>query len=291
MPEPTSAPQPPEPSDPTPPDACGNCGTKVSADGAFCSSCGKGVTRPAGPPGPAAAPATSATAAAAAVAAPGLIGGLLRRALGTTASGTHRKLTDMDADELGALAKVIEAKRSPLDRWITRGLIPVMLLIAGPLVTYYFTTRADQAAEVMQATNDEIARLSGATDRLETLITDAGARVEQMDDARAHELQALRVIVQRLENALRLVVLQTAIREAAAVQLAAAVKERPMMFSGSDFKPSMTALLRDKRDKIVRQVQEQSQQQFPGIDEDDSLAEVETAFDRYVQQQVQAQQE
>lgn len=285
MPEPTSAPS-DEPDEP--PKAC--CTAAVSAGSAFCSDCGQELTYPAGPPGPAAALAgrTPAVAAAAATtAAPSFLGRVLRRALGTTPSGTHRTLTDMDEGELEALARVLEAKRSPLDRWITRGLIPVMLLIAGPLVTYYFTTRADQASEVIQDTNDGIAALADATDALETLVVDAGERIDAADDARAQELHALSVVVQRLENALRIIVLQTAIREAAAVHVARALANQP-----EAIRPvAAVALLRLKRDKIVRQVQEQTQQQFPDFDGVEGRAEIEAVFDRYVQRQVQAQEE
>lgn len=284
MPEPTSAPS-DEPDEP--PKAC--CTAAVSAGSAFCSDCGQELTYPAGPPGPAAALAerTPAVAADATTAAPGFLGRVLRRALGATASGTHRTLTDMDEGELEALARVLEAKRSPLDRWITRGLIPVMLLIAGPLVTYYFTTRADQASEVIQDTNDEIAALTDATNALETLVVDAGERIDAADDARAQELHALSVVVQRLENALRIIVLQTAIREAAAVHVARALANQPE----ADRPVAAVALLRLKRDKIVRQVQEQAQQQFPDFDGAEGRAAVEAVFDRYVQQQVQAQEE
>lgn len=272
---------------------CPRCAINLNPSAKFCPECGLGLIKsseprtepeppaepelPAEPePEPKPEPKTAAT----------LVRSILRRVRRArsddddqplTASGEHRTLIDMDKDELEALATVLEAQRSPVDRWVTRGLIPIMLLVAGPIVTYYFATRADQSIEAVEQTNTEVARLAGTTDKLETLVADAGRQVQAMDEARAEELTALRVVVQRLERALQLTILRDAIHQ---VALSYAVQDRQKLI----------AALKRHRGAICKRVQRQTQEQFPHMPEKIAKREVERAFDRY-QEQVQGQEQ
>jgi hypothetical protein len=196
-----------------------------------------------------------------------------------------RTLLDMEANDLEALAKVIAAKRSPVDRWIMK-----ILAIAALLVTGYVGNLAETGISSVETTSAEVARLTTTTDRLETLLTNADKRIERMDDARAQELAALRAVVQRLERALQMMILKKAVEDAGVGMV------QPQW--QPDFSPGVgrptTAALLEHRATIVRQVQAQAVRQFPDMDEDEARVLADKAFGNYVEQvqeQVQEQDE
>ena len=103
----------------------------------------------------------------------------------------------------------------------------------------------------------------------------------------------MRVVVQRLENALRLVILRDAIHQTVLSYVARARPERTeagKAGAGRKPPPTVATVLKRHRSAIVKRVHRQTQEQFPNMGKAESKREVERAYDRYLEQaQVQAQ--
>jgi len=206
------------------------------------------------------------------------------------------KLKEAEAKERDSETKADKAHTSLIDRIIMRGLIPIALLVATPLATYYFTDRAEEGIRQVQATNQEVEAAVAELDqlgvlvgRLDKLFKGADERIQQMDQARAAELTALRVLVTRLHDALKVMAVQTAVSEAARshYQEARVFTGDSGMRSGPT-KAALLTSLRERREKIVQQAQQQIQAQWPG-DDDEVREKTEAAFDRYLERQEQVQ--
>jgi len=94
-----------------------------------------------------------------------------------------KRLRDSDEIEaqahlLEARAALIQAKWSFWDRVIMRGLIPLSLLVAGPVVTYYFHVRAEKSDENQKRMEALIASNEALGKRLEQILVVAAAKRE-----------------------------------------------------------------------------------------------------------------
>lgn len=249
-----------EPTEPS----CSKCAAGVSADDKYCSECGK----PQAKTETVTTPSTVVNVTVAAAAPAGKV--------------AHRTLTDMDEDDLTALAKVIAAKRSPVDRWIMK-ILAIVAVIAGG----YFTARTESGITSVEETSVEIAQLADTVDQLDDLLHGADERIQGMEAARAGEINMLSTVVQRLqdlERAMQLALVQNAIRRAA-------LAFEPLRGGSGVTRMPVSATLLAKRDKIIQRVQEQTQQQFPNIGEQDAREQAQVEFDRYVEQVREQEQE
>lgn len=201
------------------------------------------------------------------------------------------RLKEAEAKERDSETKADKAHTPLVDRIIMRGLIPIALLIATPLATYYFTDRAEEGIRQVQATNQEVEeavaeldQLGGLVTQLDGLFKGADQRIQEMDQARAAELTALRVLVTRLDDALKLVLIQMTIAQAAESHF----DELRANGGAGMSKGGVLASFRARREKVVKQAQQQIQTQWPG-DDDEIREKAEAAFDRYLETQEQLQ--
>ena len=88
--------------------------------------------------------------------------------------------------------ELIEIRHGILDRLIMRGVIPVALIVAGPITTYYFSQRANDGIE-------EVRKIGESVSALDEVIDGAKAAAARHDEGRATELIALRRIVSSLQ--------------------------------------------------------------------------------------------
>lgn len=88
--------------------------------------------------------------------------------------------------------ELIEVRHSLFDRIIMRGAIPLALIVAGPITTYYFSQRADDGIQ-------EVRKIGDSIEKLDTLIDTIKTASARNDEARAAELIALRRVVSSLQ--------------------------------------------------------------------------------------------
>jgi hypothetical protein len=93
---------------------------------------------------------------------------------------------------LKAETALIQVRHGLVDRLIMRGVIPIALIVAGPITTYYFSQRANDGIE-------EVRRIGDSVEKLDAVIEAAKTAASRHDDARAAELIALRRIVSSLQ--------------------------------------------------------------------------------------------
>lgn len=104
---------------------------------------------------------------------------------GGDAPPSKRKKTLRDSDEMEAQAHLLEARAALIkakwsfaDRLIMRGLIPLSLLVAGPMATYYFHVRAEKSDETQKRMEALIASNEALGKRLEQILVVAAAKRE-----------------------------------------------------------------------------------------------------------------
>jgi hypothetical protein len=185
-------------------------------------------------------------------------------------------LVSARAELLEAQAALVKANSSPWDKLMIRFVLPIALAIVGPWAAYTFSVEAQEAKAKAEEGIKEVGELQTLLKQQKENADRQRERFREIEEEKAAELTAMSNMVTRLDNTLKLALVQMAV-----AQMLAKAPSTPKTMPGVNPVPLAPREIPD-RETVIRDVA--AQVQLPGLDEDEVERLAGQQYDRIMEQ-------
>lgn len=147
------------------------------------------------------------------------------------------------------------------EKIVVRGVIPIALLVAGPMATFYFSNGLQEAQTEVRAVAESAEKLEDLVQAQEAEASTMRARFQEIEEQKAVELKAMSTVVRRLDQTLRASMVQLTVMQIITEQANESNDGMPM------------------RDDVLKQAAQQIS--IPGIDEEEVTRIADQTYNRF----------
>lgn len=123
-------------------------------------------------------------------------------------------LVEAEAKRSQAEAALAQARKGCTETLVIKVLAPVALLIVGPWATYYFSSKAEEGIQKVEANTREMNDLHNTIDNMQEIVEHLSGVLADANADREHEMTRMRATVDKLDGTLKMIMVQMALRRA-----------------------------------------------------------------------------